>query len=116
MRNFFHSGIDCEPCSAETPEDGWISGGPELDDYCYMIIDQPRSWQYSKEHCVKHGGDLASIHSGIENGFIQGDYWTGLIKVQPGGQRHWSDGSAYDYTNWGDGGMTPFELIGRVQK
>ena len=73
-----------------------------------MIIDQPRSWQYSKEHCVKHGGHLASVHSGIENGFMQGDYWTGLIKVQPGGQRHWTDGTAYDYTNWGDGGKSEF--------
>ena len=74
-----------------------------------MIIDQPRSWQYSKEHCIQHGGHLASVHSGIENGFIQGDHWTGLIKVQPGGQRHWTDGTAYDYTNWGDGGKS--ELI-----
>ena len=67
-------------------------------------MDQARSWQESNDHCLHHGGQLASVHSGIENGFLQGDYWIGLIKMQPGGQRHWTDWTSYDYTNWGDGG------------
>ena len=94
-----------DPCSAETPDDGWVSAGvPELDDYCYMKISQARDWQYSNDHCRHHGGDLASIHSKVENDYINGDYWVGLIKMQPGGQRKWTDKTIQDYTNWGEGG------------
>ena len=93
------------PCSVDTTDDGWINGGDGLEDYCYMIIDQARSWQYANDHCIHHGGHLASVHSKAENDRIQGDYWIGLIKIQPGGQHHWSDNTSPDFTNWGDGGM-----------
>ena len=102
---------DDAPCSPDTPDDGWISVGGELDDYCYMKIDQARNWQYSNDHCLHHGGHLASIHSKAENDFIQGDYWIGLIKVSAGGQRHWSDNSAPDFTNWGEGGILSFNIL-----
>ena len=94
-----------DPCSAETPDDGWKSAGvTELDDYCYMKISQARDWQYSHDHCIHHGGNLASIHSKAENDYINGDYWIGLIKVHPGGQLRWSDNTNFEFTNWGDGG------------
>ena len=69
-----------------------------------MKISQARDWQYSNDHCRHHGGDLASIHSKAENDYINGDYWVGLIKMQPGGQRKWADNTIQDYTNWGEGG------------
>ena len=85
--------------------DGWVDAGvSELDNYCYMKIDQLRDWQYSNDHCRHHGGHLASIHKQAENDYIKGDYWIGLIKMQPGGQRKWSDNTIQDYTHWADGG------------
>ena len=93
------------PCSEETPEDGWVSAGvAELDDYCYMKISQARSWQYSNDHCRHHGGYLASVHTQAENDYIKGDYWIGLIKVQPGTQRRWSDNTIQDFTHWAENG------------
>ena len=76
-----------------------------------MKSDQARDWQYSNDHCRHHGGHLASIHSQAENDYIKGDYWIGLIKMQPGGQRKWSDNTIYDYTNWGDGGTNYTNVI-----
>ena len=94
-----------DPCSAETPDDGWVSAGvPELDDYCYMKISESMDWQFSDDHCRKHGGDLASIHSKTENDYINGDYWVGLIKRGPGGQLIWVDNTIYEYANWAQGG------------
>ena len=69
-----------------------------------MKISQARDWQYSHDHCIHHGGNLASIHSKAENDYINGDYWIGLIKVHPGGQLRWSDNTNTEFFNWGDGG------------
>ena len=80
----FDQGIngDDVPCSEE--DDGWISGENDLNDYCYMKMNQARSWQYANDHCRHHGGHLASVHSKAENDFIQGDYWIGLINLHQG--------------------------------
>ena len=92
------------PCSEETSDDGWIRA-ENIEEFCYMKLQEPRNWHSANDHCIHHGGHLASIHSTAENDFITGDYWIGLIKVNAGGQRHWSDGTSYDFNNWADGGM-----------
>ena len=108
---FLGNNGDDVPCSTDTPDDGWVSVGGDLDDYCYMKIGQARNWQFSNDHCLSHGGHLASIHSKAENDYVQGDYWIGLIKVQAGGQHHWSDNTNPDFTNWGDNGKIRSQAI-----
>ena len=70
-----------------------------------MKVEEPKSWQGANDHCNFHGGNLASVHSETENTFVTGDYWLGLIKVAPGGQRHWTDLTTAEYYNWAEGGM-----------
>ena len=91
------------PCSEG--DNDWIAGENELVDYCYMKVEEPKTWQGANDHCFLYGGNLASVHSKTENTFVKGDYWLGLIKVSPGGQRHWTDLSTSDYFNWDEGGM-----------
>ena len=65
------------------------------------------------------GGDLVSIHSVEENEFVvsllaevRGSYvswtWTGGASCSPATSAcTWSDGTAFDYSNWGDGRAAP---------
>ena len=80
-----------------------------MTDYCYHKFDEDKTWQAANDDCVSKNGHLASIHSEDENIFITSmlshKTWIGLLKVHKGGQRHWSDGSVYDYTKWKSGGM-----------
>ena len=95
---------DSLPCSSETPDDGWIT--MDNYDYCYLMVANAKTWEDANNHCIYNGGHLASIHSNEENEFVRGDVWIGLIKVSKGGQRHWTDNTAYNYDNWRSGGNT----------
>ena len=98
------------PCDENTQDDGWITTD-QLPDYCYLKVDEAKIWQGANDDCVSKGGFLVSIHSIEENNLISALYpgpvsvWSGLIKVHKGGQRHWSDNSAYDFDFWDEGGM-----------
>ena len=42
---------------------------------CYYIspkygADSRKTWYDARKYCMQHGGDLASVHSQQENGFI----------------------------------------------
>ena len=100
--------LEPTPCSPETPDDGWVTIETALTDHCYRKFDEDKTWQAANDDCASKNGSLASIHSENENMFITSTLshqgWIGLLKVHEGGQRHWSDGSAYDYTKWKGGG------------
>ena len=76
-----------------------------------MKVEEAKSWQGSNDDCLQKGGHLISVHSNEENSFVGSllpdpAFWNGLIKTKKGGQRHWTDTSAYNYDHWKEGGKT----------
>ncbi|XP_045209803.2 macrophage mannose receptor 1-like isoform X2 [Mercenaria mercenaria] len=83
---------------------------------CYYVNtpkDGPTSrktWFEASDYCKQHGGDLASIHSLKENGFIatlitravSSDCWIGLSDYGVN-QFGWNDGSPFDFVHWSGG-------------
>ncbi|XP_036389217.1 ladderlectin-like [Megalops cyprinoides] len=62
-------------------------------------------WYLPKKHCLKLGGNLASVHSLSEYQFLQkltGDplSWIGGHDAVEEGQWLWSDGSVFSYEKW----------------
>jgi len=82
---------------------GWL----EFENYCYKAVEPEYgpTWHEANDICKELDANLASIHSDEENNFILSitsgfhfGVWIGL---------HWddnefkyTDGSAYDYSNW----------------
>ena len=90
----------------------------------YTIVDGP-SWTEAEEQANALGGNLASIDSADENQYIsrsfkdvnkayyggaadQDIYWIGLNKKS--GSWEWSDGSNFNFRNWGP--LEPYEDSG----
>uniref|UniRef100_A0A8C6UL31 C-type lectin domain-containing protein n=1 Tax=Neogobius melanostomus TaxID=47308 RepID=A0A8C6UL31_9GOBI len=89
--------------------EGWTPFGTR----CFKFFDSKLTWTNAEKSCQSHGANLASIHSIEENKFI-----VDLIKKATGENRQtfigghdavqdnlwmWSDGSVWDYANWGKG-------------
>ncbi|ROI68664.1 Ladderlectin [Anabarilius grahami] len=59
-----------------------------------------------RRNCQSLGANLASVHSKLENDFLLSLVasstlsWVGAHDGEQEGQWLWSDGTAYDYTNW----------------
>ncbi|CAJ0958062.1 unnamed protein product, partial [Mesorhabditis belari] len=72
--------------------------------YCYKIANQAVNKTTSAALCERENAHLVSIHSREENNFIlelsQGDYWTWIGLQWADEEWVWSDGSAFDYSNW----------------
>ena len=75
--------------------------------HTYRIYDTNMTWTQAQEFCEKEGGNLVSITSQGEQDFVAGliqdagqmnQYWIGANKES--GTFAWSDGEAWDYTNW----------------
>ena len=55
-------------------------GNELLSPYCYKDIDETLSWERSRNVCLLHGGDLATIHSKADTQAISErfkDHWLG---------------------------------------
>uniref|UniRef100_A0A8C6TA81 C-type lectin domain-containing protein n=1 Tax=Neogobius melanostomus TaxID=47308 RepID=A0A8C6TA81_9GOBI len=89
--------------------EGWTPFGTR----CFKLFDSKLTWTEAEKSCKSHGANLASIHSAEENAFV-----VDLIKKATGENRWtwiggqdavkenlwmWSDGSVWDYSNWGQG-------------
>ncbi|XP_051570049.1 macrophage mannose receptor 1-like isoform X2 [Myxocyprinus asiaticus] len=77
---------------------------------CYIFIDQKMSWHDARNHCISHGGNLASILSKREQAFLttamlgsSDDVWIGLNDVTWEMHFVWTDGKGVSYTNWAKG-------------
>jgi len=73
------------------------------------------SWGNAEAHCEGHGAHLASIHSEEENNFLlsisdQAVLWLGGGDFSHEGAWVWSDGSAWNFTNWEKG--MPDDFVG----
>ncbi|XP_027024902.1 galactose-specific lectin nattectin-like isoform X1 [Tachysurus fulvidraco] len=88
---------------------GWSQFGSR----CFRIFKTATSWDDAEQNCVIMGGHLASVHNKAEYMFIQAlvqnalnsnaQTWLGASDVQQEGVWKWTDGSAFDYTNWAGG-------------
>uniref|UniRef100_A0A668A7N4 C-type lectin domain-containing protein n=1 Tax=Myripristis murdjan TaxID=586833 RepID=A0A668A7N4_9TELE len=83
------------PCS-----DGWI----HFSSSCYFISSESKSWNASRQDCLRRGADLVIINSREEN--VRGleiRLWIGLSDLETEGKWKWLDGSSLSYTYWGPG-------------
>ena len=71
---------------------------------CYKFFTEKKVWSEARADCLDHQSDLASIHSYEEDKFVF-DLADGM-RFWLGGQVgwSWSDGTPWDYQNWGQGG------------
>ena len=72
---------------------------------CYKYFNTPvDTWLEARDLCITMGGDLASVPNQETNDFlvskIRSPAFVGGMKL---GNWTWSDGSAFTYTNWGNG-------------
>ncbi|KAJ8307068.1 hypothetical protein KUTeg_015152 [Tegillarca granosa] len=82
-------------------------------DYCYMFNTDALDWEDSREMCMTHGGDLASIITREEGFYINARiqsiggptlfnaFWIGANDRSSEGGWRWSDGGPFAYLNWG---------------
>ena len=76
----------------------------------YVFVETSYSYADASANCQSMGMQLASIHSAEQDAeafaLAAGStsfVWFGLHDLTTEGTFEWSDGSAVDYTNWGDG-------------
>merc|ERR1719419_1229464 len=76
---------------------------------CYYKTPSEMLWIEANITCVGLGAELTSVHSDEENTFVfnfcgyDSDCWMGLTDEQAEGYWEWTDGSYFDYENWGSG-------------
>ncbi|KAK0405769.1 hypothetical protein QR680_018187 [Steinernema hermaphroditum] len=89
------------------------------DNFCYKFGNALVDWATAEKNCQAMKGHLASIHSKNDEYNIQmlaesvgiDQFWIGAT-ISMSDQPVWSDGSAFNYTNW-DANMAPTHETGR---
>ncbi|XP_074839244.1 snaclec coagulation factor IX-binding protein subunit A-like [Carettochelys insculpta] len=106
------------PCTQGCCPAGWY----QYRDACYYPVVATKQWKEAEEACknLVEGAHLASVHSAEENNFIyhlmgtpndyqaKTAYWLGAYDdVEDDSEDEaswsWTDGSAWDYNNFGTG-------------
>ena len=95
-----------------TPEINGIAETPFIrrGDSAYVIVQGP-TWEEAEANAVKLGGHLVTINDAAENEWISNQnwkengksIWIGASDKEQEGVWKWSDGSNFDYANWGNG-------------
>ncbi len=73
---------------------------------CYRHDASVAGWNSARSDCLAWGGDLVTISSSAEQGFLNSVlgatvYWTGANDIASEGTFQWADGSVWgSYTNW----------------
>ncbi|ETN86448.1 lectin C-type domain protein, partial [Necator americanus] len=82
---------------------------------CYTFTSEPAAFALAEQNCINQGGHLVSISNAFENDVISdnaktaltsttaSDFWTGASDLVTTGKWAWTDGSNFQYTNWGSG-------------
>ena len=97
-----------------------------INDSCYAHVDDNLNWDEAENCCVAWGGHLASIHSDLVNNLLndirrQDRFtWIGLSDTVNDSVYVWSDGTPFDYDNFGpgqadDGGETCINFFSNAQ-
>merc|ERR1719318_561215 len=85
------------------------SGGEAIGKKCFLNVESKLNWEEARLHCVKLGGNLATIDSKAENDFASGlirkkDTWIGLNDRVSEGSFRWAGRNAVPaYLNWAHG-------------
>ena len=98
--------------TATTIEDcpaGWSKNGTS----CYWIVEYDMDWLAAQDVCnqLSPGAHLASSGSAVENDYLRNLYtysshlyiWLGATDSSEEGTWAWTDGTAFNYTNWYSG-------------
>ncbi|XP_061533679.1 galactose-specific lectin nattectin-like [Phycodurus eques] len=97
-------------------DNGCPKGWTRLDCHCYIFQDEVRSFADAESVCQIIHGNLASIHSDLENAFVLeiiragGEIlqsWIGLHDALADGDYIWTDGSEEDFLNFDVGAAVP---------
>uniref|UniRef100_A0A8C6LJM4 C-type lectin domain-containing protein n=1 Tax=Nothobranchius furzeri TaxID=105023 RepID=A0A8C6LJM4_NOTFU len=96
-----------------TPEGLCPPGWTWYEGRCYLFVDSAKDWADAEKYCNLFGGNLASYHSEDDYNFIRHliyraahsdrQSWVGGNDAVQDCTWFWSDGSNFDYTNWGRG-------------
>nr|XP_057907639.1 lactose-binding lectin l-2-like [Doryrhamphus excisus] len=95
-----HDHHDIDGCCPQ----GWT----QVDDHCYIFQSEVRTFADAESVCNTLGGNLASIHSYLENLAVAGlikeggaDYaWIGLHDAIKKGNYIWTDGTNVEFLNF----------------
>uniref|UniRef100_A0A667ZSC8 C-type lectin domain-containing protein n=1 Tax=Myripristis murdjan TaxID=586833 RepID=A0A667ZSC8_9TELE len=82
--------------------DGWITFSRS----CYFISSESKSWDESRQDCLRRGADLVIIKSKEKEAFLKNFHrkvWIGLSDWETEGVWKWVDGSSLSYTFWASG-------------
>ena len=90
--------------SNATNKQDWQKNG----NHCYYWSRDTKTWDEAEAFCKEEGGHLASVTSKAINDYIaeglkQKDHfiWIGGSDKESEGTWKWSDGSDWEFTNWG---------------
>ncbi|XP_068203774.1 macrophage mannose receptor 1-like [Palaemon carinicauda] len=104
-----HRGIDIPPsCDSH-------GGYEEMNDHCYRISSEQKTWNDSLKDCNEEGGSLITIKDSAEQRFAKDlcrhrsvDYvWIGLTDFGHPDEYKWVDGDESNFTDWQPGQPDP---------
>ena len=107
---FTLSGSEQRGCSdnkkcAQSCEENWDKNGNQ----CYYWSTNTKTWDDAEDFCKEEGANLASVTSKATNDYIAAGLkkhkdhflWIGGSDKESEGDWKWSDGSTWEFTNWG---------------
>ncbi|XP_054459936.1 CD209 antigen-like protein E [Anoplopoma fimbria] len=89
-------------------QQGWVYLRPSF----YYISSTKKSWQESRDDCLKRDADLVVINSNEEQDFTRKFHkltWIGLLEGETNGTWKWVDGTPLTKSYWGPGEPNGFE-------
>ncbi|XP_018520434.1 CD209 antigen-like protein E isoform X3 [Lates calcarifer] len=87
---------------------GWVYFRPSF----YYISSIKKSWQDSRDDCLRRGADLVIINSREEQDFTRKFHrisWIGLTLRETKGEWKWVDGTPLTKSYWGSGEPNDYE-------
>uniref|UniRef100_UPI0037E90BCB galactose-specific lectin nattectin-like n=1 Tax=Semicossyphus pulcher TaxID=241346 RepID=UPI0037E90BCB len=96
---------------------GWTT----LNSRCFMFVYEEKDWSDAEKSCVDIQGNLASLHDEKDYKLLRNmvkmatgkdkQTWIGGYDAVKEGEWKWSDGTPFDYMNWGKDEPNNFKKI-----